>query len=479
MNSLQFIINELLSWRAALDIFIIAAGLFFLYRTLVRLGTLKILVGIVAAFLMFALAKLLRLEGIEWVFQNVSQVAVVALIVIFQPELRKILEKVVSLHGISNSSGDRGLAEIIAESLWELALQRRGAIIVYPGNEPVAEQLSGGQRLNAEASVPLLMSIFDPHSPGHDGAVIIEDNELVSFGVRLPMSQTARLPEAYGTRHHAAMGLAEQTDALVLVVSEERGVVSVFRNGTMTKMNSAAEIIEQIKDHQVRHGILGMEQINRIDRRIALRAGVCLLIAGVFWIVLVSAQKQMIERTFIMPIEYGPPAQGLMPVGEMAEQAKVRLAGPRSVIDDLLMDQQAIHIDLAGMVEGTQTILLSRDQLGVDGATFISSVPAQVEVTLARIVKTMVPVEPQLVGKLPDGLKLKQVVVKPAKLQALAPPLKRNQKIVAISTTPVYLNTIRGNTRIFCKVIAPGTMVPVNKTWQDVEVAIEVESTSP
>ncbi|NNK95195.1 MAG: hypothetical protein HKP41_12665, partial [Desulfobacterales bacterium] len=250
MSKVHFIINELLSWRAALDILLISAGLFFLHRTLVRLGTWKILVGIAAAFLIFGLASMLNLEGIEWIFQNVSQVAVLALIVIFQPELRKILEKIVSLYGSRHTSADQSLTQIVADSLWQLGQKKQGALIVYPGREPVEEKLSGGYPLTAEASVPLIMSIFDPNSPGHDGAMIIENNKLCRFGVRLPISQTSRLAEQYGTRHHAAMGLAEVTDALVLVVSEERGMVSAFINGKMTRFDSPQQIIAEILQHQ-------------------------------------------------------------------------------------------------------------------------------------------------------------------------------------------------------------------------------------
>ena len=136
MNQLNFLINELLSWRAALDILIIGAGLFFLHRTLLRLGTWKLLMGIGAAFLLLGFASMLRLEGVEWIFQNVSQVAVLALIVVFQPELRKILEKIVSLYGSQRSAPDKNLTQVVAESLWQMGLSRQGALIVFPGRSP-------------------------------------------------------------------------------------------------------------------------------------------------------------------------------------------------------------------------------------------------------------------------------------------------------------------------------------------------------
>jgi len=477
MNKIIFLLHELLTWQAILDITIIAAGLFFLYRTLVRLGTWKIVVGILAAFVVIALASILNLEGIKWIFQNVSNVAVIALIVIFQPELRKVFEKVVSLQKKKTVSLDDALIDMVASSLSQLAKQKRGAIIVYPGKEPVLEKLSGGHRLAAEPSIPLIMSIFDPNSPGHDGAMIIEENKLTSFGVRLPISQTSRLPEDYGTRHHAAMGLAEQTDALVLVVSEERGVVSAFKDRTMKILGSVAEISTSIRDHNNQKGILDMELQSLLHRRTLIPAGVSLAIAVIFWSTLITVNRQVVERMFPLSIEYTRPAEDLILVDEKTEQLRVHLAGPKSEIDNFVMGQPTANVDLSTMVKGKQTILITEENLQLPGnLTFLGSEPAQIEVTLAGIIKKTIPILPQLVGKLPANLKLKKVQVIPNEVKVMLPSPKRGEKSPTVATTPVYLNSIQGDSRIFCKIIADPTIQPEVKPWQDVEVVIEVEN---
>lgn len=281
---------DFFSWRAVLDILLISAGLFFLHRTLLRLGTWKIMAGIVLAFLVFVLASALNLQGIEWIYQNVSHVAVLGLIVIFQPELRKVLEKAVSVSPGRLRDQDTQLPGLIAESLCKLAEERCGAIIVFPGREPIREKLSGGYQLNALPSMPLILSIFDPNSPGHDGAVLLEGNRLTQFGVRLPMSQSTRLSEEYGTRHHAAMGLAEQTDALALVVSEERGRVSAFVNGEMRPMANAGAITDAILEHQREMGFLGRDNAPRIRKRTIFQVLISLVIATIFWSTLIVAQ---------------------------------------------------------------------------------------------------------------------------------------------------------------------------------------------
>ena len=244
-----FLVKEFLSWRAILDIFLIAAGLFFLYQTLLRLGTWKIVAGILVAMAIFLLASVMDLKGIEWIFSNISPVAVIALIVLFQPELRKILEQTASVKRSEPRDVDEKLSRLVVDALLKLAQQRRGDIIVFPGKEPIQEWLSGGFLLDAKPSTPLIMSIFDPNSPGHDGALIITNGKFSRFGVRLPVSQRSKLPEEYGTRHYAAMGLVEKSDALVFVVSEERGSLSIFHKGQMRQMVEGDEIMKGIASH--------------------------------------------------------------------------------------------------------------------------------------------------------------------------------------------------------------------------------------
>jgi len=462
-----------MNWRAALDIVIIATTLFFLFRTLERLGTLKILIGIGAALLIYLVARLLHLDGTEWIFQNVSQVAVLALIVIFQPELRKILEKLVSLQGRRGMNDDPDHIAQVADSLWQLAKEYRGALIVYPGKEPITDKLTGGTPLSAEVSVPLLLSIFDPNSPGHDGAVIIENSRLQRFGVRLPMSQTSRLPEKFGTRHHAAMGLAEQTDALVLAVSEERGTVSAFQNGIMTRVMDLAELVTTITEHQNRVGTLQVEKFTTIHPRAALQATVCLMVAVVFWVGLVSGLKEVVERTVTVPIEYTAPAEGLTTIDDLTEEAKIRLNGPRVTIEEFMAKPHSLLIDLAKLPEGKQKILISAEQLPGAGTIFQAATPSHIEVRLAKMKKVSVPVKPQLVGELPPGLQLKGITVKPDRIDALAAPQKKGTTPLTVSTTPIYLNSIQGDISLFCKIIAPSSLQPAEQEWPDVEVLVE------
>lgn len=467
---------EFFSWRALLDILLISAGLFFLYRTLLRLGTWKIMAGILLAFLVFILANALHLKGIEWIYQNVSHIAALGLIVIFQPELRKVLEKAVTVPPHRFKDQDTLIQSLIADSLIKLAQERCGAILVFPGKEPIKEKISGGYQLNAVPSTPLILSIFDPNSPGHDGAVIIEGNKLTQFGVRLPMSQSARLSEDYGTRHHAAMGLAEQTDALALVVSEERGKVSIFTNGEMRPARNAEEITTAIVNHQRHMGFLRRDNVPKIRKRTIFQIAASLIIAVIFWSTLMVSQREVVERVLPVTIDYTSPAEDLVLVGEKANEIKLHLTGPKSEIDNLALNPPSVKIDLSRMAKGSQTIIITSENLRLPkGITLLDASPQQLKLTLAAVVERNVAITPQIIGKLPGSLKIKKITVTPATVLVTTPVNKEDKASDEVLTTPIYLESISTDSKLFCKVIARPSMQPVAKRWPDVEVAIELK----
>jgi diadenylate cyclase len=320
------------------------------------------------------------------------------------------------------------------------------------------------------------MSIFDPNSPGHDGAVVITDNLLTDFGVRLPMSESSRLPEEFGTRHHAAMGMAEETDSLVLLVSEERGHVCSFENGKMTRLNSQEEIITAVEKHFSRHGIISLAQIASLSPRTMLQVASCLLIAAVFWSTLILGQKQIVERTMNIPIEYTSPGEGLVLMGTRVHELIVHAAGPKSAMNDFALTEPKALVDLSQMMEGTQTIPVTGENIKYPkDVTLLDISPSDLELTLAGLIQKTVPISPQLIGQLPNGFKIKKIQVLPEELQVFAPPNRQDSKSLSVSTTPIYLNSISGDSRIFCKIIAPPSFQPVDKRWPDVEIFITIE----
>jgi uncharacterized protein (TIGR00159 family) len=474
--SLTTLIKALTSWQAVVDILLIAAGLFLLYRTLLRLGTWRIVAGIIIAMLIFLSANILDLKGLEWIFGNVSHVAVIALIVIFQPELRKILERAASVRRSKIRDGGLELSHMVVDSLMNLAEQRRGAIVVFPGKELLQEWLSGGFKLDAKPSIPLIMSIFDPNSTGHDGALIIENGKFTRFGVRLPVSQSTKLPDEFGTRHHAAMGLAEKSDAFVLVVSEERGKISIFDRGKMRQVNDREKLVESIISHwkntaaypfRLPEGKSRWLTFSQISASIAL--------AVFFWSTLIISQSEMLERVITVPVGYSASPPDLILVGDKQKEVRLHLAGPKSDLDSINPAQLSVKIDLSKTVKGKQTFPITDENIQLPGdVKLLDVIPSSVELTLAEIEEREVTIKPQLVGKLPGKMKILNIEVVPRQVKVLTPVDEQKSKVFHVITTPIYLESISNDTKIYCKIIAPPSVHPTEKRWPDVEVIIKV-----
>lgn len=469
---------ETLDWRAGVDVAFVALGIFVLYHTLRATGTWKILFGLLLAMGVFVCASLLDLQGVEWIYSNLSQVALLGLIVVFQPELRKVLEAAASLRsGVAPREAPR-LAGVLAEAAFALARQRRGGILVVPGKRSITQWTSPGIPLGAEPSVPLLLSLFDPHSPGHDGAVVIEDGKVSCFSVRLPLSNTGTLPEISGTRHHAALGLAEATDALVIAISEERGAVTTFALGIPSQVPDTDALSARIAAHWKRNQSVGFASARGKSARVL--AGEVLLsvgIAAVFWAAVVIGGSDVREEALSVPVEYtNLPPQTVL-AGEPAAEARVYLAGPETELEKI--DRQGLHVrvDLSGAQVGTQTIPVTQDQLDLPRrVTLAKADPGSLEVELAGMQAKELPVVPQLVGSPPPGLQVTAVEVSPEHLKVVAPDVRRGKSVARrLTTTPIYLDHILQKTTLLCQIIAPAGIRPQGGGgWPNAQVTISV-----
>ena len=468
------VFKGLLSWRSLMDILLMAAGLFFLYRTFVRLGTWKIASGILVAVGIYLMARVLDLRTIEWVFGSFSQVAVIALIVLFQPELRKFFERAASMRSARTRDPGDVLSRLMAYTLFTLARERRGALVVFPGREPIKGWVSGGYPLDAKPSIPLLRSIFDPHSPGHDGALIVEQGRFARLGVRLPVSQSQHLSDEYGTRHHAAMGLSEKSDALTVLVSEERGTVSYFLKGEMRPLRHADELVAAIVRHWKETAAYPFAlPKGRARREMLSQMMASLALAAVFWSTLIIAQGELLEKVVTVPVEFTASPANLVLVGDKEKEVRLHLTGPKSDLNVIEPASFRVTIDLSKAVAGKQTFVITDRNMRLPrGVDLLDVVPPSVELTLAELAEKEIDIKPQLVGNLPAGLKLKSVEVSPSHVRVLAPP--GQQQLANVMTTPIYLESVANPTVIYCKVIAPPALHPVDKRWPDVAVTITV-----
>ena len=215
-----------------------------------RVHAILALVGLLFIWLFYLAAMQLELQLTAWFFQGFFAALVIFLVVVFQDDLRRLFERIAVL-GLrrQNAPLDARRTAVLVRALQELAERRWGALVVLPGRDPIERHLQGGVALEAEPSEALLISLFDSHSPGHDGAVIWQDDRVTRFAVHLPLSENRQELGAGGTRHAAALGLAERCDAICLVVSEERGTISVASAGQLHMLDRPNSLREAIETH--------------------------------------------------------------------------------------------------------------------------------------------------------------------------------------------------------------------------------------
>jgi diadenylate cyclase len=230
-----------LSWLEIVDVAVIAVILYYVLRLVRGTQGTQILVGLVVLALIGAIATTFNLVLLSWLFRNGAGLLAIAIIVIFQPELRRAVDQLGRLGNIgrplsafSTPQYSQAISETI-RAAERLSVKRTGALIAFERDVGLEDYAATGVRINGEISAEVLQSIFYPNSPLHDGAVIVRGNRILAAGCLLPLPEEGTVRERLGTRHRAALGLSLASDALVLVVSEETGTISVIEEGKITR----------------------------------------------------------------------------------------------------------------------------------------------------------------------------------------------------------------------------------------------------
>ena len=236
-------------WRDGVEI-LITAGLFYVvYRLFRRVRGTRILGDFLLVLAGLAVvAKLLDLQALNWVVRSVSAFGIVAVLVAFQPELRRALVELEGLNLFSRKSERGDLAAEMAEIVRQLSAKRFGALFALHRSMDLGDYLETGVRLDAELSPELAMTVFHPKTVLHDGGVIVKDGRLEGAACVFPVSQRELADRSLGLRHRAALGLAEQSDAIVLVVSEETGQLSIAYDGELQHNLDPDEFLDRLRE---------------------------------------------------------------------------------------------------------------------------------------------------------------------------------------------------------------------------------------
>lgn len=240
-----------------IDIIIVAFLIYQLLKMIKETRALQLVKGIAILFVFLQISAWLNFTAINYILRNIMQVGLFSVVVIFQPELRNLLErmgrsKVVKLIDFSSSQQiesdnlSRIINELVSATV-NLSSSKTGALIVIERETKLGDIVNSGTVLNAEISASLLENIFVPKSPLHDGAVIIRNDKIYTAACLLPLTSNTNLSRELGTRHRAALGMSEASDAMVIVVSEETGKISIALNGNLTRNLTGETLTNAIK----------------------------------------------------------------------------------------------------------------------------------------------------------------------------------------------------------------------------------------
>lgn len=249
-QAMGYILN--IGLNDVVDILIVAALFYVLINIIRRTRTYRVFQGILILLVALWLSDIAKLHTLNYILRNTMQLGLLALVILFQPELRRFLERLgtgramatLFGHGVESRSTEAAITQIVMACA-ELSASRTGALIIFERDNPLDDQIRTGTVIDADTTAELLKNIFYDKAPLHDGAVIIRGGRIQAAGCMLPLSNNNNLSKDLGMRHRAGIGMSEASDALVVIVSEESGSLSVAADG-MLKRHLSTETFEKL-----------------------------------------------------------------------------------------------------------------------------------------------------------------------------------------------------------------------------------------
>lgn len=456
-----------------LDIIIVAFFLYFVLLWLKRKASRSVVIGIITVITLYGLARFLNMYMTSQVFQAGLTAALVGLVIVFQDDIRMIIERISSsglLHSKHRLIASNKTVECLIESLVNLARDRIGALVVIKGRESIDRHLSGGISVNGRISTPLLYSIFHPETPSHDGAVIIEGERIEKFGVRLPLSHNLSEVGERGTRHTAGLGISERSDALVLIVSEERGTISIASDGHLTTVDK--EKLKSSIDNFYKNVFPAPSEQMKFSRltQYAGIKSIALLSSIVLWL-LFAHRVDMVSRTFTVPVEYrNVPANWIIEDTRPSE-IRVTLSGPeRSFNFD--MKSLVASFDVNHLREGSQSLPVTKSTLNTPPGIEVNQMsPKSLTFRASQVEETEIPVKVKTTGKLSSKYDLVEIKPQPNSLRVQMPVSHRGV-YSELTTEPVDLEKVVESGSIRAHVQLPSGVQLSNASQGFVKIAI-------
>jgi uncharacterized protein (TIGR00159 family) len=410
------------AWGDLIDILIVSFILHRLFLLLRGTTALQVMLGLLLLWFFEAIANAAGFLLTSWLFRGIGAVAVLAIVVVFRSELREIFLKSNPIRFFFGRQSKLPQVDIpaIVESAFHLAKARTGAIIVLQRGEPLDAHLREGSDLDGKVSPGVIESIFSKQSPLHDGAIVIRGNRIGQIGTFLPLTQQEGLPARYGTRHRAALGLAEVSDAAVLVVSEERGQVSLVEGGEIRVVEDALELTECLE--RLLLGSPSEVESGRGQSWWSYATGLaltCLVVAAV-WGLYTGGELSLINMT--VPIDFRNIPEELVLKEVTTETVEVQISGKQQLIANLGSEQVRAFLDLKAEKPGIHPLSLNQENIEIPfGLEVMRISPTTVTLELEERVQRAILVQPRFAEAVVPGYRWKLLEVIPESVQLIGP----------------------------------------------------------
>lgn len=453
------------------DVLIIALLIYTALFLFKQTRSFLVLAGVGIVIVLYILAQIFNLYLTSLVLQSFFSVFFIILAIIFQEELRRFFEYLAAFGTRQRRGTGSNTIDEIVQAVEYLAHHGIGALIVITGSESIARHAEGGRMIDSIISDDIITSLFDPSSPGHDGAMIIHRDRILEFGTHLPLSSDFKQTGKHGTRHSAALGISEESDALAIVVSEEQGTVSLAHEGKLRHMKNPEELSKHISDFlKQKSPEQAYSFFENLVKKNWLEKVFALLLAIIIWFS-VAFRAETVRRDFLVPITYSN-----LPESFLIEEAKPReitvtLEGRgKSAFDRLDPKILKIAIDAGSIKQGKNVIELNEKMISRPfnfGVTHMD--PEKIELTAQTYQFVELSIEPDIQGSPRAPFVIDELVIIPSTLSFLIP----NGIIPpsAIFTEPIIIDGLRENKKLDARLLIPRS---IKAKQQISEVSIEV-----
>jgi diadenylate cyclase len=441
-----------LRWQDIIDISLVSFILFRFYVLFRGTNAFRVLIGMTILWFFQQIAVSMGLIVTSWVVQGVVTLGAFIIIVIFRNEIRTVLlarNLKFIFWGVSTKTVISTI-EIIVQSVLEMARRNCGALLVLPGKEDLEEVIQRGISWEGEISKEMILSIFWPDNPVHDGAAIIQGNHVIQVSAILPLSRRDDLPSYYGTRHRAALGLAEATDALIIAVSEERGDVAVAQNSQLKVIKQKRRLEQILQQHL---GVAAKKSRELIKERVMV------ITAALFSIIFVTGVWFSVTKgvdtlaTLEVPVVYMNRDPAMEIVKTSGNTVSLELEGSGALIKSIKPDQVQVKLDLSKSKVGPNSFTITRESISLPPGIILKGVtPPMVDVDLDVLINKELPVQIDWVGKLPDHLILVDASTSPKTVEIIGGK-QMLEKISTIYTEKVPLNNLEGKGTITANLV--------------------------